>query len=79
MWNANTKKDEDCLYLNVWTKSKTAKMPVMVWIYGGGFYSGDLNILLTRNFSLSSFIYFKFQELLHWTSMMAESWLIWEM
>ena len=40
MWNANTKKDEDCLYLNVWTKSKTAKMPVMIWIYGGGFYSG---------------------------------------
>ena len=40
MWNANTKKDEDCLYLNVWTKNKKAKMPVMVWIYGGGFYSG---------------------------------------
>lgn len=33
---------EDCLYLNVWTsaKTKTAKKPVYVWIYGGGFTSG---------------------------------------
>jgi para-nitrobenzyl esterase len=33
---------EDCLTLNVWTpaaKSKT-KLPVMVWIYGGGFTGG---------------------------------------
>ena len=30
--------DEDCLYLNIWTNAKTGKekMPVMVWIYGGG-------------------------------------------
>jgi para-nitrobenzyl esterase len=34
--------NEDCLYLNVWTgaKSNTAKQPVVVWIYGGGFGSG---------------------------------------
>ena len=33
---------EDCLYLNVWTpaQSAKAKLPVMVWIYGGGFAGG---------------------------------------
>lgn len=33
---------EDCLNLNVWTpaKNKHAKLPVMVWIYGGGYVAG---------------------------------------
>ena len=34
---------EDCLYLNVWTpaKSPSAKLPVLVYFYGGGFIAGD--------------------------------------
>src|SRR5207244_11824094 len=35
---------EDCLYLNVWrpaSAAPAAKLPVMVWIYGGGFVGGS--------------------------------------
>ena len=32
---------EDCLYANVWKPARAkAKLPVMVWIYGGGFVNG---------------------------------------
>ena len=33
---------EDCLYLNLWmpARPKTARLPVMFWIYGGGFSVG---------------------------------------
>src|SRR5690606_34651888 len=35
---------EDCLFLNVWapaSASKDSKLPVMVWIHGGGFTGGS--------------------------------------
>ena len=37
-----TEMSEDCLYLNVWTPAKSPddKLPVMVWLYGGGFTIG---------------------------------------
>ena len=37
-----TPPDEDCLYANVWVAEKKAavRLPVMVWIYGGGSVNG---------------------------------------
>jgi len=37
---------EDCLCLNVWTAARTPgdRMPVMFWIYGGGFNEGSSSV-----------------------------------
>src|SRR5271167_1993899 len=39
---------EDCLYLNIWTPAKRAQehLPVIVWIYGGGYTNGSASMPL---------------------------------
>ncbi len=65
---------EDCLTLNVWTpaKDRGAKLPVMVWIFGGGFVTGGTSeprqdganlakngvIVVTMNYRLGIFGFF---------------------
>ena len=66
---------EDCLTLNVWSPASAAagaKLPVMVWIYGGGFYAGSTSerrqdgeafarkgvILVSMNYRLNIFGFF---------------------
>jgi para-nitrobenzyl esterase len=70
---------EDCLSLNVWVPLKTsgAKLPVMVWIYGGGFVAGTTSearqdgthlaqqgvIVVSMNYRLGVFGFFVHPEL----------------
>jgi para-nitrobenzyl esterase len=68
---------EDCLYLNVWKPANAkqgAKLPVMVWIHGGGFTGGSGNtsgdgfakqgvILVSMNYRLGRLGHFAFPAL----------------
>ena len=73
---------EDCLYLNVWTPaplggSPHRKLPVLVYIYGGGFMAGDSSekrydgaalarrgiVVVTINYRLGVFGFFSHPEL----------------
>jgi para-nitrobenzyl esterase len=68
---------EDCLYLNVWKPASAkqgAKLPVMVWIHGGGFTGGSGNtsgdgfakqdvILISMNYRLGRLGHFAFPAL----------------
>src|SRR5580658_8730580 len=42
-WFRSNGMSEDCLYLNVWTAAKSGneRLPVLVYIFGGGFQNGD--------------------------------------
>ena len=45
--------NEDCLYLNVFTPNVKGKLPVLVWLHGGGYFDGasndyDASKLVTR-------------------------------
>ena len=46
---------EDCLYLNVWIPAgaRNARLPVMVWIYGGGLANGSASTPLYAGDALS--------------------------
>jgi len=70
---------EDCLYLNVWTPDVSGKerLPVMVWIYGGGFSAGATSeprqdgevlakkgvVVVSMNYRLGVFGFFSHPEL----------------
>jgi para-nitrobenzyl esterase len=70
---------EDCLYLNIWTPAKNAgdKLPVFVYIHGGGFNEGSGSVpvydgeglakkglvMITINYRLSVFGFFTHPEL----------------
>ncbi|KAM3718795.1 Acetylcholinesterase [Dirofilaria immitis] len=46
MWNANTPVQEDCLRMNIWTPADAYNLTTMVWLFGGGYYSGSPSLIL---------------------------------
>lgn len=70
---------EDCLYLNLWMPAHPAapRLPVMVWIYGGGFAAGSTSeprqdggnlskqgvVVVSMNYRLGIFGFFSYPEL----------------
>ena len=69
--------NEDCLYLNIWSPPNAAKLPVMLWIHGGGNtigHGGSYNgaalatqrnvVIVTINYRLGIFGWFSHPDLL---------------
>lgn len=46
IWLPQGEPDEDCLHLNIWTPYNEGGLPVIVWIYGGGFNQGAATLPL---------------------------------
>ena len=78
-WFRSNGMSEDCLYLNVWTPAKpgSGNLPVLVYIFGGGFQNGDGSeyrydgesmarkgiVVVTVNYRLGIFGFFSHPEL----------------
>ncbi|MGH7108252.1 MAG: carboxylesterase/lipase family protein, partial [Acetobacteraceae bacterium] len=51
----NTPISESCLYLNVWApRARSAHVPVLVWIYGGGFIGGSGSVAIYNGANLAA-------------------------